>query len=183
MKESLNLEVAVSLSRKRKKELERLRRDAQELWGNQQVVLDHAAHVARAAGQQLGHLNREVVLPRVQSGYEHYLQPGVQQAGTFAKQLGHKIEQDVLPAVGRTLGAVLSVGDVAREARIRKAIGRVAPALVPAEPKKSRVGAVVAFGAIFALLGLVGYAAWQTLRADDDLWVSDDADVQDGPAA
>lgn len=167
----------MSLSRKRKKELIRLRREAEELWGNQQVVIDHAAHVAREAGRQLGHLNREVVAPRVQAGYEHYLAPRVSQAGVFARQAGARLEHDVLPAVGRTIGAVLSVGDVAREARIRKALARVAPALAPVEEKKSRVGAFVAFGAIFALLGALGYAAWQTFRADDELWIADESDI------
>jgi hypothetical protein len=30
----------------------------------------------------------------------------------------------------------------------------------------------MAIGAL--ALGLIGYAAWQTLRADDDLWVEDE---------
>ena len=166
----------MSLSRKRKKELNRLRREAEELWGNQQVVIDHAAHVAREAGRQLGHLNREVLAPRVQAGYEHYLQPRVSQAGLFARQAGLKLEHDVLPAVGRTIGAVLSVGDVAREARIRKALTRISPALAPVEEKKSRAGAVVAVGLIFTVIGALGYAAWQTFRADDELWIADDSD-------
>lgn len=177
MRTSPILEVKMSLSRKRKKELNRLRREAEELWGNQQVVIDHAAHVAREAGRQLGHLNHEVVLPRVRAGYEQYLAPGVSQAGVFARTAGAKIENDVLPAVGRTIGAVLSVGDVAREARIRKALGRISPALAPVEPKKSRVGGFIAFGAIFALLGALGYAAWQTFRADDELWIADESDI------
>lgn len=167
----------MSLSRKRKKELTRLRREAEELWGNQQVVIDHAAHVAREASRQLGHLNREVVAPRVQAGYEQYVRPRVSQAGVLARQAGVKIENDVLPAVGRTIGAVLSVGDVAREARIRRALSRISPALGPIEEKKSRAGAVVAFGVIFAVIGALGYAAWQTFRADDELWIADESDV------
>ncbi|MFM6974691.1 MAG: DNA helicase [Agromyces sp.] len=148
----------MSLSRTRKKELIRLRRDAEELWGNQQIVFDHAAHVAREAGRQIGHLNREVIAPRV-------------------SQAGARIEHDVLPAVGRTIGAVLSVGDVAREARIRKALSRVAPALAPVEKKRGGFGSVLAFGFVAALVGAIGYAAWQTFRADDELWVADESDV------
>lgn len=166
----------MSLSRKRKKELNRLRREAEELWGNQQVVIDHAAHVAREAGRQLGHLNSEVVVPRVRAGYEQYLAPGMSQAGVYARQAGAKLERDVLPAVGRGIGAVLSVGDVAREARIRKALARISPALAP-EPKKSKAGLYVALGFIFTLVGALGYAAWQTFRADDELWIADESDI------
>ena len=46
---------------------------------------------------------------------------------------------------------------------------RVAP------PKKTSNPFVYVLMAIGALaLALVGYAAWQTLRADDDLWVEDE---------
>jgi len=45
---------------------------------------------------------------------------------------------------------------------------------VPA-PKKSSNPFVYVLMAIGALaLGLIGYAAWQTLRVDDDLWVEDE---------
>lgn len=167
----------MSLSRKRKKELNRLRREAEELWGNQQIVLAHAGSVARETGRQLGALNREVISPRVQAGYEQYLQPRVNQVSSFARDAGARIEHDVLPAVGRGIGALLSVGDVAREARIRKALARINPALAPVEPKKSRAGAIVGISVIFAVLGALGYAAWQTFRADDELWIADDSDL------
>ena len=39
----------MSLSRKRRKELKRLQSSAEELWGNQQHVLEHANAVAREA--------------------------------------------------------------------------------------------------------------------------------------
>ena len=74
------MEVEMSLSRKRRKELKRLRSSAEELWGNQQDVLEHANAVAREASRQLGHLTREEVVPRVRTGYESYVRPGVEQA-------------------------------------------------------------------------------------------------------
>ena len=58
----------MSLSRKRRKELKRLQSNAGELWGNQQIVLEHANAVAREASRQLGHLTREEVVPRVRTG-------------------------------------------------------------------------------------------------------------------
>ena len=46
-------ESIVSISRKRKKELRRLQNDANQLWENQQVLVGHAADVAREAGRCL----------------------------------------------------------------------------------------------------------------------------------
>ena len=167
----------MSLSRKRKKELERLRRDAEKLWGNQQVVFGHAGQVARETGRQLTALNREVVVPRVQAGYEQYVAPRVSQAKEFGRQVGDRVETRVLPAVGRGIGSVLAAGDVARETRVRKALGRLNPALVPAEPKKRRFGTFVLFAAIFSILGAVGFAAWRTFGADEELWIADESDI------
>lgn len=44
------------------------------------------------------------------------------------------------------------------------------------EPKKKGIGAGGVFAIILGVVAAVGivYAAWQTLRADDELWVSDD---------
>lgn len=166
----------MSLSRKRKKELTRLRRSANELWENQQVVLDHAAHVARETSRQLGALGREEVLPRVQRKYEKYILPSAQQAGLFARNTGERIERDVLPAVGRTLGSVLAIGDVAREARIKKALARINPHFDPQPVKKGGAGKFFVITTVLALAGAIGYALWQTFRADDELWVADESD-------
>ena len=45
----------MSLSRKRKKELQKLQKQANSLWESQQVLVGEAATVAREAGRQLGH--------------------------------------------------------------------------------------------------------------------------------
>lgn len=167
----------MALSRRRKKELARLRREAETLWGNQQVVFDHAGHVAREAGRQIGQIQREVVIPRMQSAYEQVVLPRVSRAAVIARQAGGKIERDVLPAVGRTIGTVLAAGDIAREARVQRALGRIAPVLGPAVAKKRRTGSILGFGFVLTIVGLLGYAAWQTFRADDDLWVADESDL------
>ena len=169
----------MSLSRKRRKELKRLRSSAEELWGNQQVVLDHAAHVAREASRQLGAVGREEVLPRVQAGYEHYLAPSVARAGQVARTAGQRLERDVLPGVGKWIGTVLSVGDVAREQRVRRALARISPALAPEPKKRLGAGSIIGLGALAALIGALGYAVYQTFRADDELWVADESDLSE----
>jgi hypothetical protein len=166
------MEVEMSLSRKRRKELKRLRSSAEELWGNQQNVLEHANAVARDASRLLGNLTREEVVPRVRTGFESYVRPGVDQARSFAKGAGDTLER----TVGNALGSVLSIGDIASDARVRRAVERVSPraAAVVKQKQGPGVGTYLAIGAgVIAAVG-VAYAVWQTFRADDELWVADD---------
>jgi hypothetical protein len=159
------MEVEMSLSRKRRKELKRLRSSAEELWGNQQHVLENANAVAREASRQLGHITREEVVPRVRTGYESYVRPGVEQARDTLER-----------TVGSALGSVLSIGDIANDARVRRAVARVSPRAAAAiqQKKGPGVGTYLAIGvAVIAAAG-VADAVWQTFRADDELWVADD---------
>ncbi|WP_026378547.1 hypothetical protein [Agromyces italicus] len=162
----------MSLSRKRRKELKRLQSSAEDLWGDQQHVLEHANAVAREASRQLGHLTREEVVPRVRTGYESYVRPGVEQAGRFAKAAGDNVER----GLGNALGSILSIGDIANDARVRRAVQRISPrAVAVVEKKKGRgVGTYLAIGAGVIAVAGVAYAVWQTFRADDELWVADD---------
>lgn len=162
----------MSLSRKRRKELKRLRSSAEELWGNQQHVIEHANAVAREASRQLGQLTREEVVPRVRTGFESYVRPGVEQARTFAKSAGGTVER----TMGNALGSVLSIGDIANDARVRRAVERISPraAAVVKQNKGPGVGTYLAVGAAVVAAVGVAYAVWQTFRADDELWVADD---------
>ena len=188
----------MSLSRKRKKELRKLQKQANTLWESQQVLVGEAAHVAKEAGRQLGHYRRENVMPVINEAYGHYAAPYVEKATKVSRDvLNHK----VVPAAGAVVGSAMSVWDAANDTRARVAAGRgfAAPdvakyskkadkygkdaakklakklAVVAPEPKKSMsAGGVIAIIlGVAAALG-VAYAAWQTLRADDELWVADD---------
>ena len=155
----------MSLSRKRRKELKRLRSSAEELWGDQQRVLAEANAVARDASRALGNLTREEFVPRVRSSYDSYVRPGVDQARGAIER-----------TVGSALGSVLSIGDIANDARVRRAVGRISPRAV-AVVEKNRgpgVGTYLAIGAGIVAAAGVAYAVWQTFRADDELWVADD---------
>lgn len=169
----------MSLSRKRRKELKRLRSSAEELWGNQQNVLEHANAVAREASRQLGHLTREEVVPRVRTGYESYVRPGIMQARNVARGAGDSVER----GLGTALGSVLSIGDIANDARVRRALERVTPRSVVVEKKGPGVGTYLAIGAGIIAAAGVAYAVWQTFRADDELWVADDEPTPAEPAS
>lgn len=165
----------MSLSRKRRKELDRLRKSADELWSHQQEVLDHANAVAREAGRQAGVLTREEVVPRVREGYEHYVLPGVHATQDLASDVRRRFVGDVLPGIGSAIGTVMSVGDIARDTRVRSAINRLqVQKPVVAEKKGPGAGTYIALGIGIAAAVGVAYAVWQTFRADDELWVADD---------
>ena len=188
----------MSLSRKRKKELRKLQKQANTLWESQQVLVGEAANVAKEASRQLGHYRREKVMPVISDAYGHYAAPYVTKASQVSRQV---LNDKVVPAAGAVVGSAMSVWDAANDTRARVAAGRgfAAPdvskyskkadkygkdaakklakkiAIVAPEPKK-RMGAG---GVIAIILGVsaalgVAYAAWQTLRADDELWVADD---------
>ena len=187
----------MGLSRKRKKELRKLQDSATKVWQTQQVLVGEAADIAREAGRQLGNYSREQVVPAVQSTYEQRVVPAVQKSAKVSRDV---LENRVVPAVGGVVGSALSVWDAANDTRERLASGRgfslpdsrsfgkkadayskkatkaMSKKLAVFEPKRSggSTGSVIA-----SVLGVVAaagvrYAAWQTLRADDELWVADD---------
>ncbi|QCQ17483.1 DNA helicase [Microbacterium sp. RG1] len=186
----------MSLSRKRKKELRKLQGHANKVWESQQVLVGEAADIAREAGRQLGNYNREHVVPAVREGYDRYAAPYVDRGVNISK---HVLSDKVVPAAGALVGGALSVWDAAGDTRARIAAGRgidldpatykkkaakygakaskkLAKRLAVESPKKRGLGAGGVIALIFGVAAAAGvlYAAWQTLRADDELWVADD---------
>lgn len=163
-------ESIVSLSRKRKKQLRRLQKEANQLWESQQVVVGHAADVAREASRQLGDLGREQVLPVVQDTYNRRVAPVVDRGVKIGR---HVVDDKVVPIVGGVVGSALTAWDFANAKRH----GVTPPPPRGAFGKKKKsvgLGSVVAIILGAAAAAGVLYAAWQTLRADDELWVADD---------
>jgi len=186
----------MGLNRKRKKELRKLQVQANNLWESQQVLVGEAAGVAREAGRQLGNFNREQLIPGVQSGYGNYVAPYVDKGVRFSKNL---LTDKVVPTAGAVVGSAMSVWDAANDTRSRLASGRgfalpdasvyakkadkygkqatrnLSARFAP-QPQKQGIGAGGVIAIILGVAAAVGvlYAAWQTLRADDELWVADD---------
>lgn len=174
----LRTEDTMALSRKRQKELKRLRRSAEDLWQEQREAIDHASSVLREARRQVGNYAREEVAPRVQTAYDTRLRPAVASAR-------HGLTHEVLPAVSGAVGSALAVLEATRDPRVRDVVrkatsstsrlaGKVTPLPVR---KKTPVGRYLAIGiGVVAVAGVL-YAAWQTVRADDDLWIEDLGEV------
>ncbi len=166
----------MSLTRKRKKELDQLRSAAEELWEQQQDLLARANAVAKEASRQVGHLHREEVAPRVREGYHQYVRPGMEATGRLAGSAKERFVGDVLPAFGSAVGHAMSVADYAREARARAYAGERARAPRKVVVEESGHGAGSAIAVVLGVIAAVGllYAVWQTFRADDELWVADE---------
>lgn len=179
----------MALSRTRRKELTSLKKAASGLLHDQIDLLDHASLVVREAGRQASILGRDEVAPRVRSMVDNTVRPAINSsisAGlSAADEARSRIHRDVLPAVSSTLSSALAALEVSRDPRLLEALARVRDAgnqvgsKVSIVPTKKSSGAgryVVVTLAVVAAIG-VAYAAWQTLRADDELWVSDDDEV------
>jgi len=156
-------------SRKIMSEAEILRAHAEELLHEQQRVLAHAGAVVREASRELGRVTSEEVIPRVVAGTR-----------STAKNTRDKLVDDVLPSVAAVIGSTLSVIDAARDQRLRQVTSRVSalaskgkPLVLPAV-KSAGLGKYIGLGLAAAALIGIGYVAWQTFRADDELWISED---------
>jgi hypothetical protein len=172
----------MALSRKRQKELKRLRRSADDLWQEQREAIDHASVVLREARRQAGNYAREEVAPRVRTAYDDRVRPAVVSA---RQGLAH----EVLPAVSGAIGSALAMLEAARDPRVRDVVRRatsVAESLpsrlqkaapAPVKKKSAPIGRYIGLGIAGIAVAGVLYAAWQTLRADDDLWIEDLGEV------
>ncbi|GGL03757.1 hypothetical protein GCM10007382_24510 [Salinibacterium xinjiangense] len=184
----------MALSRKRRKELKKLKGQAGDLWDDQRELLEHANRVAREARRQASHYAREEVSPRIRDKYDDTLRPvvdtaraaaetGLSTARSAASHTRHRISDDVIPGVTSALGAALAAIEVAKNHQVQDAMNRAAKfgndvgTRVGIVKPKPSVGPgkyiLIGFGVV--AFAVVAYAAWQTLRADDDLWVEETA--------
>ncbi|WP_374946006.1 DNA helicase [Agreia sp.] len=168
----------MSLTRKRRKALKKLKGSAEELWLDQQEILDRANQIARVAAGHASELTREEVVPRVRGAVDS-IGPIIGRNVAGAKLAAHEVRSrfahDVLPSVGTALGSAATVLHVANNPSVKRALAKT-------QPKKAPVGGIVAIVlGVLAAAG-VGYALWQTLRADDELWIADDEAVSEAPA-
>lgn len=180
----------MALSRKRQKELNRLKAQAEDLWEDQKDLFDHASKVVRDASRQAANYTREEVAPRVRDTYEDKVRPavnaGVAGARSAVGSTRDKLVDDVLPAMSAALGTALAAIEVAKNKQVRDAISNAAKfgsevgmKVGIVQPKPAGVGRYILIGIGVVATLAVAYAAYQTLRADDDLWIDDDAELDE----
>lgn len=181
----------MELSRKRRRELKKLRGAAENVWNEQREVLDHASKVLRDAGRQATVVAKKDVAPRVRDSYERRVQPGIDAGFGAVRHAGHAtrsaVTDDIIPAVAGALGSAAAAIEVAKDKHLRQALRNASKVSSEVATKAGqRLGIVdkpSAGPGTFILIGLgvvaaaaLAYAAWQTFRPDDDLWVEDDLD-------
>lgn len=188
----------MELSRKRRRELKKLRGAAENVWNEQREVLDHASKVLRDAGRQASVVARKDVAPRVRDSYERRVQPGIDASVGAVRHATHAtkttVTDDILPAISGALGSAAAAIEVARDKHLREAIRtasrtsneiatKAGQRLGLIEVKRSPgPGTFVLIGLGVVAAAAIAYAAWQTFRPDDDLWVEDDLDDDLEPA-
>jgi len=178
----------MALSRKRRKELNRLKGQAEDLWEDQKQLLDHASKVVRDASRQAAHYAREEVSPRIRDTFEDTVKPavnnGIRNARSAAESGRERLVSDVLPAMTSALGTALAAIEVAKNRQVRDAISRatkigtdLGTSAGIIKPKPTGPGRYILIGVGVVAFAAVAYAAWQTLRADDDLWIDDEPET------
>ncbi len=179
----------MGLSRKRQREFDKLKSQAESLWDDQRDVLEHANRVIHNARRQAANYAREEFSPRVRDVFEDRVRPAVSSGIAGARSAAHgtreRLVDDVLPAVSSALSSALAALEVAKSPQVREAFARVSKASTTAgsklglvETKRSTgLGRYLLIGLGVVAAAAVAYAAWQTLRADDDLWIDDEAET------
>lgn len=179
----------MALSRKRKREMKRIQRSAEKVWSEQLETLEHANAVLRQAGHAVSSYASDDVAPAVRKTYQTKVRPamasGLASGRAAADTARSRVAGDVIPAVSGAIGSVLATLEASKDPRVRDAIksaskanksySKQAAKWVAPPKRKSGPGAgtfvLIALGVVAA--AGIGYAAWQTFRADDDLWIED----------
>ncbi len=166
----------MSLSRKRKRELRKLKAHANEVLQDQKVVLDRARDVLIEASGQAKELSDEYVAPRVSEAYAS-VRPVVDRGVTRARQGVQRLTQSTAPAVTAALVKAIRSLETLEDPRAQptaqrlRHYGQRAGLSLPKSPK--RRGATVAAALVVAAAAVgIGYGLWRTLQSEDELWIS-----------
>ncbi|MDQ0744803.1 hypothetical protein QFZ62_002111 [Clavibacter sp. B3I6] len=188
-------------------------KEQREVLDRANVVVAEAAHTARKlSDQHVAPAVKRGVDDHIRPGYE----AGAERVRSAADSAYRGFTHTVLPAVAGAAGsavaategirnskqvkdAVTKAGKVSSKAQEfgkhyvdngRSYVGRYVPAVAPVAAKKGLgFGGVALIGLGIVVVGGVGYALYQTFRADDDLWIADDepeavdATAKDQPAS
>lgn len=166
----------MNLSRKRRRELRRLRGEAQELLDHQRLVLGHAGEVLNEAGRQAKKLSDEHLAPRVDETLEA-VRPTIDRGVASARRTADTVRRVTTPfvaaALARTIRTLDELDSPTAASQVR-GFGERSGYLKP--EKKRRAGGLIALGlGLTAAVG-VGYAIWQAFRTDDELWIAPESE-------
>jgi hypothetical protein len=140
-------------------------------------VVGKVAPVGAAAGKAAASTAKDAVLGTVVPAVSSAAAAALSLAGEATDRLG--FTGDTAQSAAKALGGITKQGHKAdRRAALKVAAGAAAAkgASKAAKAKSGGPGVGGTIGIVLAVAAVAGiaYAVWQTLRADDDLWVADD---------
>ena len=161
----------MKLSRKRRRELRRLRNDAQELLDQQRVVLGHAGTVLHEAGRQAKRLGDEHLAPRIDETLET-VRPAVDRGVASARRAADNVRRFTAPVMASALARTIRALDELDNHEAAKQVRGFGERSGYLKKQRRGSGGWIALGlGVTAAVG-VGYALWQAFRTDDELWVA-----------
>ncbi len=166
----------MSLSRKNRRELKRLRSQAEDLLDQQRIVLGQAGAVLQEAGRQAKNLGNEYVTPRVNDVIDE-VRPRIDRGVVAARRAADQVRRVTAPIVATALANTVRTleqmesRDAAKQLRT---FGEQRGLLKPV--KKRRAGSIIAIGLGVVAAAGIGYTLWQAFRTDDELWVAPEGD-------
>ncbi|MBC9955290.1 DNA/RNA helicase [Leucobacter sp. cx-42] len=163
----------MKLSRKRRRELRRLRAEAQELLDQQRVVLGQAGEVLNHAGRQARHLSDEHLAPRVEKTWNR-VRPGVETGIENARRTAEQVRIATAPMVTNALQGTIRTLDRFENQNAAKQVRRFGERTGYIAPAKKRSGAGkwIAISLGVAAATAVGVLLTRAFSTDEDLWVS-----------
>ena len=177
--------MSLALTRKREKQIKKLRKQAEKLWDVQRSVNSRAGELAREASHQAREYTNESLVPEAR----RYAQRGVDSGRNVLSKATRGWNNSVVPAVASGLGSFAAMTQIAKDKRVKDALKNVekyarVPEVAPAGKQKRGLsaGQWVLIGVGVVAVAGAAYAAWQTLRADDDLWIPDADEVEAAPS-
>lgn len=161
----------MELSRKRRRELRRLRKEAEELLNEQRIVLGHAGTVVQNAGKQAKLLSDEHLQPRINDAVAA-ARPKIERSLACAKKSAERVRTVTAPFVTASLLRIINQLDRLEDKAAANTVRQFAERTGYVKPaKKRRFGTVFGVLVTIATAG-IGYLVWQAFRDDDDLWVT-----------
>lgn len=163
----------MSLTRKNRRELRRLRNHAQDVLDEQRIVLGHAGEVLQAAGSQARRLSDEHLAPRVNEAMTA-VRPQVDRGILAARRASEQVRRATAPLVAGALASTVRTLEQLENAEGAKQVRRFGEkrGLLAPQKKKRGAGGFIALGLGIAAAVGVGYTLWQAFRSDDELWVA-----------
>jgi ElaB/YqjD/DUF883 family membrane-anchored ribosome-binding protein len=171
------VEDLMNLTRKRQRELKKLRSLAEDVLEQQKEVFGHAGTVLHEATRQARHLSDEVVGPRVDSAYQS-VRPTLDRGIFAARRAADQVRRVTTPVVAAALASAVHKLDQIEQHGSADELRRFGEksGLLPT-PKKRGLGSVLAIGLGVVAAAAVGYALWQAFRTDDELWIAPESDA------